>query len=183
MNAWTKNTDILFLQYIFKSFITNTWTNSVLLIRAMSGTSKMCDIWVLNHASFQIYGFYHNILKLIMFVKKRIWYKTNIAYKIKCCIYNFIQFGVLNASKWTLAKNKWLKMVDLYNCISFLKSYKYIHIACSAELVWIKSSKWTSFSRQLGITANIARIVYLERECNCLLLDWIQRKQIIIHWA
>ena len=67
LTVWIKNTGIIFLHYIylvknkFKYFNTSDfWITQ----------SKMCDILLLNQGSFKIYGLYHNILKLIMFVKK-----------------------------------------------------------------------------------------------------------------
>ena len=67
LSVWIKNTSIIFLHYIYlvKNKCKYFNTSYFWITR-----SKMCDILLLNQGSFKIYGLYHYILKLIMFVKK-----------------------------------------------------------------------------------------------------------------
>ena len=121
----------------------------------------MYDYLVLNWIYFKIYVPYHNILKLIKFVKD-----SN-----TCCIYNFTEFNVLNVCKWTIYRKKtrklsiftfiWIRQTVATRVRSLSKPYKLRSINMKNFLSFSQVSRFGGFWSILRKILSVRRISLL----------------------
>ena len=123
-------------------------TNSGLLIRAISGYLTNVWYWVLNYVSFNFFVLYHNVLKLIMFLKEITIcyvYIYEISFNLMFLMPGNKPYPGGNKRKWTIFRSIKIECTIITGGWSLLKSNELCSINVLNFLSLFQISSFDSF--------------------------------------